>query len=68
MSTLDGPIWNRCSIALTCPARAHFQRTLSKERWARMVKNVTVHQKKEKNEETKKGERRQATDFKEAVC
>ena len=33
VSTLDGPIWSRCSIALTCPARSHFQRTLSKERW-----------------------------------
>ena len=33
MSTLDGPIWSRCSIALTCPARSHFQRTQSKERW-----------------------------------
>ena len=36
--------------------------------------NVTAHQEKEKNEETKKGKRRagekrkQATDFKEAVC
>ena len=27
MSTLDGPIWSRCSIALTCPARSHFQHT-----------------------------------------
>ena len=33
MSTLDGPIWSRCSIALTCPARSHFQRTQSRERW-----------------------------------
>ena len=33
VSTFDGPIWSRCSIALTCPARSHFQRTLSKERW-----------------------------------
>ena len=24
MSTLDGPIWSKCSIALTCPARSHF--------------------------------------------
>ena len=38
--------------------------------------NVTAHQEKEENEETKKGKRRtgeerkrkQATDFKEAVC
>ena len=33
VSTLDEPIWSRCSIALTCPARSHFQRTQSKERW-----------------------------------
>ena len=36
--------------------------------------NITAHQEKEKNEETKTGkrrageERKQATDFKEAVC
>ena len=33
MSTLDGPIWSRYSIALTCSARSHFQRALSRERW-----------------------------------
>ena len=33
MSTLDGPIWSKCSIALTCPARSHLQRRQSKERW-----------------------------------
>ena len=33
MSILDGTIWSRCSIVMTCPARPHFQRTLSKERW-----------------------------------
>ena len=32
MSTLDGPIWSRCSIALTCAAWSHFQRTQSRER------------------------------------
>ena len=26
-------IWSKRSIALTCPARSHFQRTQSKERW-----------------------------------
>ena len=57
MSTLDRPIWSRCSIALTCPARSHFQRTLSKERWARVGINVTAHQKKKKNDETNKGKR-----------
>ena len=33
MSTLDGPIWSRYRIALACPTRSHFQRTLSRERW-----------------------------------
>ena len=33
MSILDGPIWSRCGIALTCPARSHFQHTQSKEIW-----------------------------------
>ena len=27
VSTLDGPIWSRCSIALTCSTRSHFQCT-----------------------------------------
>ena len=33
MSTLDVPIWSKHSIALTYPARSHFQRTVSKERY-----------------------------------
>ena len=33
MSTLDGPIWSKRSIALTCPARSHLQCTQRKERW-----------------------------------
>ena len=76
MSTLDGPIWSKLSIALTCPARSHYQRTLSKERWGQGGMNVTAYQEKKKNEETKKGKRRagekkrrkQATDFEKAVC
>ena len=57
-----------CSIALTYPARSHFQRTLNRER-VRM--NVAAHQDKEKNKKTGKRkaevERRQAN-FKEAAC
>ena len=34
MSTLDGPIWSKHSIALTCSARSHFQCTQSKEKWS----------------------------------
>ena len=33
VSTLGGPIWSRCSTALTCRARSHFQRIQSRERW-----------------------------------
>ena len=69
MSTLDGPIWSKCSIALTCPPPP------PKSHGARVRMNVTTHQEKEKNEETKTGKRKtgeknkrkQATDFEEAV-
>ena len=69
MSTLDGSIWSRCSIALTCPGRSHFQRTQSRERRTGVGINVTAYQEK-KNEETKTGrrKRKQVTGFKEAVC
>ena len=33
VSTLDGPICSKYSIALTYPAKSPFQHTLSKERW-----------------------------------
>ena len=76
MSTLNGPIWSKCSIALTCPTRSHFQCPQSKKNGARVGMNNTAHQEKEENEEMKKGKRgagekkkrKQATDFKEAVC
>ena len=76
MSTLDGPIWSKCSIALTYPARPHFQCTQSRKDGARVGMNVTAHEEKKKNEETKKAKRRagekkkrkQAIDFEEAVC
>ena len=38
-------------MALTFPARSHFERTQSKERWAKVGMNVTADQ-KNKNEET----------------
>ena len=58
MSILDGSIWSKCSIELTCPNRSHFQRTQSKEDGAKVGMNVTAHQEK-KNEETKKGRRKE---------
>ena len=54
MNTLDGPIWSRCSIALTCPVRSHFQRTLNRKRRAKARINVAAHQ-KEKNKKMRKG-------------
>ena len=60
MSTLDRPFWSRCSIALTCRARSHFQRRHRAEKdGAKVGMNVTAHQEKEKNEETKKGRRKE---------
>ena len=53
MSILDGLICSRCSIALTFSARPHFQRTLNREDGAKVRMNVTAHQEKGKNEETK---------------
>ena len=67
MSTLDGPIWSRCRIAP--PSHISSAHRAGKD-GARVGMNVTARQAKEKNEETKKGrrKRKQATDFKEAVC
>ena len=74
MSTSDGPTWSRCSIALTCAARSHFQRTQSRKDEARDGMNVTANQEKKNNKETKTGKRgageksKQTTDFKKPVC
>ena len=67
MSTLYGPIQSRYSIVLTCPARSHFQRTLSRKRWARVKMNVTANQEKEKNQETKTGKRRAGEERKQVL-
>ena len=67
MSTLDGPIWSRCSIALTCPARSHFQRTQSKERWGQGW-NEHYRSLREEEWQQKRKSKNGVTDFKEAVC
>ena len=64
MSILDGFIWSSCSIALTCPARSHVQRTLNRKRWAqgcdkrfrssREGDELEVHDGKVKNRRKKK--------------
>ena len=76
MSTLDGSIWSRCSIALTCPARSHFQHTASKERWGQGLDECYCSLRggeEQGGEEGKKraGEekkRKQVTDCEEGVC
>ena len=74
MSTLDGPIWSRCSIALTDAAKSHFFPTLSRERWVQGWDERYRSSREGKNEEMKMDKRRagevrrQVTDFKEAVC
>ena len=78
MSTLDGPIWSRRSIALTCPPGHISSAHRAGKDGARVGMNVTAHKEKEGNEETKKGKRgaeeikekkrKQATDFIDAVC
>ena len=72
MSTLDGPIWSRCSIALTCFPRSHFQRKQSRERWAqgwdeRYRSSKETEEKGDEDEQEKK-EKKQATNFMEAAC
>ena len=73
MNTLDEPIWSKYSIAVTYLARSDFQRMLSKKDGSRVGMNVTAHQEKKKNKETKMGMkkaregRRYATDFRKAV-
>ena len=74
MSTLDGPIWSRCSIALTGPARSHFKRIQSRERWSQSLGERYCSSREGKIKETKKGKRRagekrkHATNFKDAEC
>ena len=55
MSTLDGPIWSRCSIELTCPPDHISSAHRAGKDGARVVMNVTAHQEKK---ETKTGKRR----------
>ena len=76
MSTLDGPIWSRGSIALIAPPGHITSTHRAGKDGARAGMNVTSHQEKKKNEEMKTGKKRagkkrkrkQVTDFKEAVC
>ena len=72
MSTLDEPIWSRCSIAPTSPCRSHFQRTLNRKEGARVRMNVVAHQEKENADtgyrEAGEEEGKQATDYRKAAC
>ena len=55
-----------CSIALTYPARSHFQCTLSRERQDKGL-DERCHSSGKGEDSQKKGRRRQA-DFEEAAC
>ena len=78
MSTLDGPISSKRSIALIRPPGYISNAHRAGKDGARVGMNVTAHQEKGENEETKKGKRgaeerkkkkrKQGTDFKEVVC
>ena len=48
-------IWSRYSIELTCPAMSHFHS--ARKNRAKIGMNVTAHQEKKENEETKTGKR-----------
>ena len=72
MSTLDRPICSRYSIVLTCPVRPHFQRTQSRERWGqgwdeRYRSSREGEEWGDEDDKRKEEERKQATNFKEAV-
>ena len=61
MSTLDGTIWSKCSIALTYPPGHISSAHRAGKDGARVWMNVTAHQEKEKNKETKTGRRKEKT-------
>ena len=67
MSTLDGLIWRKYSIALSCPAKSHFSAHKARKDGARVGMNVAAHQEKKKNEETKKGKKRAGEKKKQAT-
>ena len=58
MSTLNGPILSRFSIALTFPAMSDFQRTVIRERWNEGWDERCRSSRVDKNEETKTGKRK----------
>ena len=61
MSTLDGPIWSKCSMALTCPASHISSAHRAGKDEARVEMNVIAYQ-EEKNKETSTGKREKTGD------
>ena len=59
MSTLDEPMWSKCSIALTCPTRSHFQCAQSKERWLQGWDERYRSSREGETKEMKKGRRKE---------
>ena len=70
MSTLNGPIRSKCSVARTYLSKSHFQCTQNRKNGIRVRINITTHQKKKEYEEMDKREeeeeeRKQSTIFRE---
>ena len=71
MSTLNGLIWSRCSIAPTCPAKSHSSAHPTEKDGARVRMNVAAdHEKDNENTDKRKAEeeKKQPTDFRKASC
>ena len=59
MSTLNGPIWSRCSIALTCPPGQISSTHKARKYGARTGMNINAHQEKKNHKEKKTSKRRE---------
>ena len=67
MRTLHGPIWSRYSIARLASPDHISSAHRARQDWARVGMNVFIDQEKEKNEETKTGERKTGKEKKQAT-
>ena len=69
MSTLNELNWSMWSIALTYPARSHFQRTLNRERQDKgLDEHCHSSGEGEEGEDSQEKSRRRQANFKEAAC
>ena len=68
MSTLKGPIRSKHSTALIAPPGHISSAHRARKDGARVGMNVTAHQEKEENEETKKGRRKEKVKIGDRFC